>query len=384
MWCFIEYTELQFKPLDVQVYNFPALITLEHTVVGIFLAAGKVKSKLKQLIDDLSKRANYDESSQVKLDLAVTLQRFIEQYIPALMELGIAVRELHWNHRDQDTGMAARILMARCLGFLLSMDPSGSCKYQHGLVLGVLLWSRFHSKLAGYCFVEECLESSLSRLARAAGPGCTTATVQDFAAKYLTLKPASGTEPRKAGIARTYPHKVAMRLENLIMRIKDGTVPYVPKTIRTESKSLPTMAWPPSAATPPHNLWAPLPPAVFQIAVYRTVLNLVNAKSTAECRQDEESELIKLCVDVPELTRTEVETRQQAIDMAKEILKVKIAKARRSNPAKKRKREGEDVEDDLPDVPVGSSPAALGIDMVVEDPCDESSQSAAEDEIDDC
>ena len=158
------------------------------------------------------------------------------------------------------------------------------------------------------------------------------------------------------------------------MRIKDGTVPYVPKTIRTESKSLPTMAWPPSAATPPHNLWAPLPPAVFQIAVYRTVLNLVNAKSTAECRQDEEAELIKLCVDVPELTRTEVETRQQAIDMAKEILKDKIAKARRSNP------EGMDVEDDVPD---GSSPAALGIDIVVEDPCDESSQSAAEDEIDD-
>ena len=377
-WAFVEYGDMQFQPLGVQVYNFPALVTLEHTVVGIFLAAGKVKSKLKHLIDDLSKRNFFkcDDSSQLKLNLALSLQRFIEQYIPALMELGIAVRELYWTHRDQDTGMAARMLMARCLGFLLSMNPSGSREYQRGLVLGVLLWSRFHSKLAGYCFVEECLESSLSRLARAAGPGCTTATVQEFAAKYLTLKQTANSEPRKAGIARTYPHKVAMRLEKLVQRIKEGTVPHVPKTVKTEAKSSPSMAWPSADADPPHNLWTPLPAAVFETVVYRTVLNLVNSKSVAECRQDEEAELVKLCVDVPSLTPDEVTKKQEAIDMAKDILRQKVAMARRSEVTRKRKREVDAEESE--EESLGAPCPIPEVDVAV----DESSQDEEENEID--
>ncbi len=64
------------------------------------------------------------------------------------------------------TSVLVQQLLARYMVFRASLDQSGSFEYCNSLGMSLLQWSKFHSELPAYCYVEECLEASLSRLSR--------------------------------------------------------------------------------------------------------------------------------------------------------------------------------------------------------------------------
>ena len=114
----------------------------------------------------------------------------------------------------------------------------------------MLTWSPLHSALAAYCFVEEALEASLSRLVRSAGSGLTTKNALEYSQKYVCLGRALHSDPTVPGIARPYPHRVAYRLERLIDDISNASPPYVPPPSKNQSKTRPRSTWPSSATRP--------------------------------------------------------------------------------------------------------------------------------------
>ena len=119
------------------------------------------------------------------------LDLLVNEYVPALMHLGIAVRDLYWEHRQPGTGSFARDVLSRCLVLLLSLENCRSTEYVRGLSLALCLWTdEVHGRLPGCCFVEEALEGSLSRLSRAAGTDLRATTVDDFCDLYAALGPS--------------------------------------------------------------------------------------------------------------------------------------------------------------------------------------------------
>ncbi len=53
-------------------------------------------------------------------------------------------------------------LLARCIGFLTSLDKLRSFEYCKSLSFALLHWSKFDCELPAHCHVEECMEASLS------------------------------------------------------------------------------------------------------------------------------------------------------------------------------------------------------------------------------
>ena len=66
------------------------------------------------------------------------LQRLLFDFVPALMQLGIAVRRCYWEGRRPNTGDWAHQVLSDCLVFLVSVDGQGSSEYIRSLGLTLL------------------------------------------------------------------------------------------------------------------------------------------------------------------------------------------------------------------------------------------------------
>jgi hypothetical protein len=172
------------------------------------------------------------------------LQLLLFDYVPALMHLGISVRDCYWNGQQANTGNKARQVLAGCLALLVAVDNRGASEYIRSLALTLLYWTPYHSALPAAAFVEESLEASLSRLARMLSGAYHADTVSDIGAVYASLGRASMRrhDLQKPGLSRVYVHQVGLRMSKLLDHIVNDTMPFV--STAKQNKVTGTRLWP--------------------------------------------------------------------------------------------------------------------------------------------
>ena len=106
------------------------------------------------------------------------------EYAPALVEMGISVRQCFWATQEANTGNVAREVICDAVVLLQSLCGTGSTEYIRNLMVMDLLWGNIHAALPTAGFVEECLESSLSVLSRRTRTDTRATSVDDFASLY--------------------------------------------------------------------------------------------------------------------------------------------------------------------------------------------------------
>ena len=102
------------------------------------------------------------------------------EYCPAVVELGMNVRQCFWKTQQPNTGNVARMVLRDAVVLLQALHGSGTTEYIRNLLLMDVLWTDMHSALPAAAFVEECLESSLSVLSRRKQTDTRAHTVGDF------------------------------------------------------------------------------------------------------------------------------------------------------------------------------------------------------------
>jgi len=262
----------------VKVYNFPKLITLEHMVVGLYLTKGRLGRRVALLPDQVD---NLNLPTQCSI-MAQQLKLLLTEYVPALMYLGIAVRDLAWKHREVHTGDHALKVLLRCLVATQSLEKLESTEYPRALTACALLWSpTVHSLLPGNCFVEEPLEASFSRLADAASTDLRAHTTDAFSQLFQALGPPR-LEPKdlvKPGISKLFHQRLDIRIEKLCGNITTGRVYQIMPPNNKAKFALPYQVWVLKKCHIPKRLMVPsLDQTDFKRMVMKTVKRLVSPK----------------------------------------------------------------------------------------------------------
>lgn len=101
-WAALEIPRFLEDPEVSVVYTKPKLITIEHMVMGLFLAADSVEEELKRTVAEAI--AEYGEDSP-QAQQSQGLLLLVTEYCPALVEMGMAVRQCFWATQDVNTGL---------------------------------------------------------------------------------------------------------------------------------------------------------------------------------------------------------------------------------------------------------------------------------------
>ena len=117
--------------------------------------------------------------------------------------------------------------MVHCLALLLSLDCGRCSEYARALSIALTLWNpEFHDRLLRCCFVEECLEASLSRLAQSLHNNAWAETAVGMSDMYAAVGPPSNalrnlTQP---GIPQSLLFTVRGRCRRLLSLISSESV----------------------------------------------------------------------------------------------------------------------------------------------------------------
>ena len=168
-------------PEESVVYCKPRLIVMEHMVMGIFLQSPATVSDIKNALADIVQCHGTDSEPA---DQCRAVLYLVTEYVPALVEMGISVRQCFWRTQDSNTGNVARQTIRDAIVLLQSLCSGGTTEYIRNLMLMDLLWSTLHAALPAAYYVEECLESSLSVLARRTRTDARATTIDDFSDIY--------------------------------------------------------------------------------------------------------------------------------------------------------------------------------------------------------
>ena len=101
--------------------------------------------------------------------------------------MGIKVRTCFWKVQGVGTGGAAREVLRDAIVLLQAFGKTISSEYVRNLCIADMMWTVMHDDLPAAGFVEECLESSLSVLARRQRTDARATTVGDFSDVYNHL-----------------------------------------------------------------------------------------------------------------------------------------------------------------------------------------------------
>lgn len=148
-------------PEKLAIYNFNKLIFQERTVACMYLAYPALKTELTL--------AKQKKTGEVALQFSM-LTLLLEHLVPALVNLGIRMRSLAWEHQNEGSGVFAKALLNQALIYILQVTqqrPNKGNQYIRGITVALALWSPFHDNLPGSAFCEEHCEAMLSRLSRA-------------------------------------------------------------------------------------------------------------------------------------------------------------------------------------------------------------------------
>jgi hypothetical protein len=155
---------------------------------------------------------------------AEAMDRFVNEYIPALLVIGTAVRTCHWGGRDMNTGDDARdcMRMAACTLMSLYGPRARFTEHTRDVCLALMVWQDWHSSLPGAIFSEEKCEALLGRFATSLGRHPSAVTPDALDDIFMQTNPgrrglaSCGTRTRrrtsaggsKAGSKRSQPPKV--------------------------------------------------------------------------------------------------------------------------------------------------------------------------------
>ena len=250
LWSALEFPALlsgSAAALQVRVYGFPKVVTLEHMALGLFLA-GRMSGVLTEVQRTIQFTKNHFPEHHC-CSLAEGLLRLLDEYIPALLHIGILVRDLYWEHTEPNTGHHAKEVMLRCLCLLHALEPSPGTEYVRSLSNALLLWSdELHSALPGRAFVEECLEASLAVLSGRIPESVPCPSVDQFRQFYQSQGPPSQSprEVNHPGLAEVFPYRLELRLKRLCAVLRSRSLLFVSRPRKGFKHCSVTTAWPPS------------------------------------------------------------------------------------------------------------------------------------------
>ena len=141
---------------------------MEKTIVGLFLATAANKARLDSTTQVLmGNLAELSDVQRVGVKRLLALKALLYSYCPALLALGVLVRECNWNGRSPNSSAAAKECIGMSIVLMMNIIPSEkwlSTEYLRTNTVALLFWSDWHTRALGCLFSEEYGEAMLSRL----------------------------------------------------------------------------------------------------------------------------------------------------------------------------------------------------------------------------
>lgn len=338
-WCALSHEGLMDDYAATDVYNHPKIVFLEHTVVTAFLNVRVAVVKIgeaKAAQTDLTGKALEDRNMQLHM-----LELLLCEYIPAIMELGIGVRELYWGHRDPGSGCLAKSLLAKILVVTAKLEQRGNSDYRRALALALLGWTDIHDQIPAAFYVEEALEASLSRLAKATSQGHQVDDVAQLSALYCgQCRPSTRLHDLdKPGFSKAYVKLLKKNIPKLVRRCAAGRLAYlVPKLVASRGGvqkinphvSIGSSTWPPKYAPQVRRLLL-VGNTDFRVLLLQSLKAVVQEKPPKRVAQDTSAILQKLCAGLHPLTDAQMQPLVTAEQKLVQMLRKPPAAKPRAN-----------------------------------------------------
>ena len=145
----------------------------------------------------MSNLGELSHAQRLGLKCLLALKALLYSYCPALLALGVLVRECNWNGRSLHSSAAANECMGMSTVLMMNIIPSKkwlSTKYLRTNTVALLFWSDWHTRALGCLFSEQYGEAMLSRLLMRSREVGNAPLVQHTTNFFLTLPP---TLPRE-------------------------------------------------------------------------------------------------------------------------------------------------------------------------------------------
>ena len=187
-WAALENALFLNAPEQCKVYTKPRIIFLEHLVMGAFLAGPELENDFTRTERELKEK--YPGDGGPSCEQFRGLRILIQEFCPALVEMGISVRQAFWKSQEPGTGELARRTLRDAMVVLRAVHVDGSTEYLRNIALMELMWSTIHTEMPAACYVEEALEASLSTLARRLRTDLRADTVESVSSTYTQCNDA--------------------------------------------------------------------------------------------------------------------------------------------------------------------------------------------------
>jgi hypothetical protein len=138
--------------------------------------------------------------------LRVGVRDLLEFYAPALLRIGVLVRQCTWNGGPQGTvkGDTAHEILRDCLFIQVHLlqDWEAQSGHMRTMAVALLMWQPWMSRLPGCAFVEESGEALLSRYAGACRRNKHLSGFEGAYRLFMTLPQTAGTAEATRGSVR--------------------------------------------------------------------------------------------------------------------------------------------------------------------------------------
>ena len=177
---------------------------MEKTIVGLFLATAANKARFDSTTQVLmSNLAELSDAQRLGLKCLLALKALLYSYCPALVALGVLVRECNWNGRSLNSSAAAKECIGMSTVLMMNIIPSQkwlSTEYLRTNPLALLFWSGWHTRALDCLFCEEYGKAVLSRLLMRSREVGNARSVQQTTDIFLTLPPTLPGKKKCKGV----------------------------------------------------------------------------------------------------------------------------------------------------------------------------------------
>ena len=177
---------------------------MEKTIVGLFLATTANKARVDSTTQvRMGNLAELSDAQRLGLKCLLALKALLYSYCPALLALGVLVRESNWNGRSQNSSAVAKECIGMSTVWMMDIIPSEkwlSTEYLRTNTVALLFWSDWHTRALGCMFFEEYGEALLSRLLMRSREVGNAQSVQQTTDIFLTLPPTLPREKQCQGV----------------------------------------------------------------------------------------------------------------------------------------------------------------------------------------
>ena len=126
---------------------------MEKTIVGLFLATAANKARLDSTTQvRMSNLAELSDAQRLGLKCLLALKALLYSYCPALLAVGVLVRECNWNGRSLHSSAAAKECIGMSTVLMMNIIPSEKwlgTEYLRTNIVALLSWSDWHTRALG-------------------------------------------------------------------------------------------------------------------------------------------------------------------------------------------------------------------------------------------